>query len=129
MELKAFLNIPYTIQQRIDFIIENNHNKGYEIKETSQRIEAWGYTEEEIQEQEKQNLINQLIQQLEEIDLKTVRPLRAIQSGQGTQEDHNKLLELEQQAENIRRQIQDLTPEEPEEESEPSIENNEENNI
>ena len=110
MEIKSTLNKPYTNEQRMDFIVEQNHNNGYEIRENNktQNLEAWGYTKEEIQEQQKQNQINELIQQLDEIDLKTVRPLRAIQSGQGTQEDHNKLLELEQQAEEIRQQIRDL---------------------
>ena len=33
MEIKVKLNKPYTFKQRADFIVENNHNKGYEIKE------------------------------------------------------------------------------------------------
>lgn len=108
MELKASLNKPYSNTERMDFIVENNHNKGYEIKETETALEAWGNTEEEIQEQQKQEQINELIQQLDIIDLKTVRPLRAIQSGQGTEEDQQMLNELEAQAEEIRRQIQEL---------------------
>lgn len=108
MEIKSILNKPYTNEQKMDFIVEQNHNNGYEIKETEIALEAWGYTEEEIQEQQKQNQINELIQQLDEMDLKTVRPLRAIQSGQGTQEDQQKLNELETQAEEIRKQIQKL---------------------
>lgn len=108
MEIKATLNKPYSNIERMDFIVENNHNKGYEIKETETALEAWGNTEEEIQEQEKQNQINELIQQLDEIDLRTVRPLRAIQSGQGTEEDQQMLNELEAQAEEIRQQIRDL---------------------
>ena len=110
MEIKAILESPYTEKQKMDFIVEQNHNNGYEIRENNenQNLEAWGYTEEEIQEQQKQNQINELIQQLDEIDLKTVRPLRAIQSGQGTQADTDKLIELETQAEEIRRQIQEL---------------------
>lgn len=109
MEIKATLQQPYNDKQKMDFIVEQNHKNGYEIKyDELQNIEAWGYTEEEIQEQQKQELINQLVQQLDEIDLKTVRPLRAIQSGQGTQEDQQKLDELEAQAKEIRRQIQEL---------------------
>ena len=34
MEIKAKLNKPYTDKQRADFIVENNHQKGYEIQET-----------------------------------------------------------------------------------------------
>ena len=52
MEIKATLNKPYTEKQRADFIVENNHQYGYEIKETETALEAWGYTEEEEQEQE-----------------------------------------------------------------------------
>lgn len=123
MELKAFLPIPYTVKERLDFIVEQNHTNGYEIRETSKGIEAWGDTTEEIQEKEKQQLINDLIHQLDEIDLKTVRPLRAIQSEQGTPEDQQKLNELESQAKAIRERIRSL------QESEEEVEIEEENNI
>lgn len=56
MEIKATLNKPYTEDQRIDFIVEQNHKNGYEIKETEFALEAWGYTEEEKQEQERQRI-------------------------------------------------------------------------
>lgn len=56
MEIKAELKQPYTEQERMDFIVEQNHQKGYEIKETETSIEAWGYTEEEKQEQERERL-------------------------------------------------------------------------
>lgn len=123
MELKAFLPIPYTVKERLDFIVEQNHTNGYEIRETSKGIEAWGDTTEETQEKEKQQLINDLIHQLDEIDLKTVRPLRAIQSEQGTPEDQQKLNELETQAKAIRERIRSL------QESEEEVEIEEENNI
>lgn len=54
MEIKATLNKPYTEEQKLDFIVENNHNLGYEIRETEIALEAWGYTEEEKREQEEQ---------------------------------------------------------------------------
>lgn len=53
MEIKAGLKKPYIENQRIDFIIEYNHNQGYEIRETEEEIQAWGYTEEEIAQKEK----------------------------------------------------------------------------
>ena len=56
MEIKTTLNKPYTDKQRINFIVEQNHNNGYEIKETETALEAWGYTEGEKQEQERQRL-------------------------------------------------------------------------
>ena len=76
MEIKAELNKPYTDKQRADFIVENNHNLGYEIRETEMVLEAWGYTEEEQQEQEKQQLISEIKQQLNNLDLKSIRALR-----------------------------------------------------
>lgn len=48
MEIKATLEKPYTENERLDFIVEQNHNNGYEIKETETALEAWGYTEEEV---------------------------------------------------------------------------------
>ena len=42
MEIKAQLNKPYTEAERLNFIIENNHKKGYEIRETEEALEAWG---------------------------------------------------------------------------------------
>lgn len=40
MEIKATLNKPYTDKQRANFIVENNHNKGYEIQETEDALLA-----------------------------------------------------------------------------------------
>lgn len=56
MEIKAELKKPYTEEQRVDFIIEQNHTLGYEIKETETALQAWGYTEEEIEKQKKQHI-------------------------------------------------------------------------
>ena len=56
MEIKAQINKPYTEEQRLDFIVEQNHKNGYEIRETETAIEAWGYTEAEKQEQERERL-------------------------------------------------------------------------
>lgn len=55
MEIKATLNKPYFDKQRADFIVENNHQKGYEIKETETALEAWGLTAEEQAEKESEN--------------------------------------------------------------------------
>lgn len=48
MEIKARLKKPYTEESRVEFIIEQNHNKGYEIRETETELQAWGYTEEDL---------------------------------------------------------------------------------
>lgn len=54
MEIKSELLKPYTENERINFIVEQNHKNNYEIRETETALEAWGYTEEEKQEQERQ---------------------------------------------------------------------------
>ena len=56
MEIKASLSKPYTDTERADFIVQYNHNLGYEIKETEDNIEAWGYTEEEQAQKEKERI-------------------------------------------------------------------------
>lgn len=108
MEIKATLNKPYTDKQRIDFIVSENHTKGYEIKETKTALEAWGLTAEEVAEKEKEAHKKELIAQLDDLDLKAIRALRALSAGVGTVEDKAKLEELESQAAEIRRQIKEL---------------------
>lgn len=54
MEIKAELKKPYTNEQRIKFIVENNHKLGYVIEETDKALLALGETEEEKQAKEKE---------------------------------------------------------------------------
>lgn len=56
MEIKATLQKPYTESERIDFIINYNHNQGYIIEETEAELQALGYTEEELALQEKERI-------------------------------------------------------------------------
>lgn len=56
MEIKATLQKPYTEKERIDFIIQYNHNLGYEINETETELQALGYTEEELALREKERI-------------------------------------------------------------------------
>ena len=56
MEIKATLPKPYTENERMDFIIQCNHCKGYVIEETDTELQDLGYTEEEISEQEKERI-------------------------------------------------------------------------
>lgn len=58
MEIKDTLQKPYTDNQRMSFIVANNHKFGYEIRETETELQAWGYTEEEKQEQERERIGN-----------------------------------------------------------------------
>lgn len=53
MEIKATLQKPYTDDERMDFIVQYNHGMGYVIEETETELQALGYTEEEIAQQEK----------------------------------------------------------------------------
>lgn len=109
MEIKATLQKPYTEKDRLDFIVEQNHKNGYEIKETETALEAWGFTAEEIAEQEKQALIAQKKKELAQIDLESIRPTRAIQNGTATEFDTQKLAGLEDRAEQIRKEIRNLS--------------------
>lgn len=57
MEVKAELIKPYSQEQRIKFIVENNHKKGYVIEETELSLQALGETEEEQQAKEKERIL------------------------------------------------------------------------
>ena len=52
MEIKATLQKPYTEEERMNFIVEYNHGMGYVIEETETELQALGYTDEEIAEQD-----------------------------------------------------------------------------
>lgn len=56
MEIKEQLLKPYTEEQRMDFIVTYNHQQGYEIRETEEALEAWGYTEDEIAQREAERI-------------------------------------------------------------------------
>ncbi len=56
MEIKAILEKPFEEKERVDFIIEQNHQNGYEIRETETALEAWGYTQEEKEQQEQERI-------------------------------------------------------------------------
>lgn len=59
MRLITKLDKPYTKWERATFIAKQNSTLGYEIRETETALEAWGYTEEEL-EQRRQEEINNL---------------------------------------------------------------------
>ena len=58
MKLIAKLEKPYTDEERCNFIVEQNHQLGYEIRETETELQAWGYTEEEKEQQEEERIAN-----------------------------------------------------------------------
>lgn len=53
MEIKAKLTQPFTDEERANFVVEYNNILGYEIIDKGICLEAWGYTQEEIEEREK----------------------------------------------------------------------------
>lgn len=64
-EIKAHLTKPYTEKERIDFIVENNHNKGYIIEELENgSLQAFEMvkTDEEKANTRKQTFYTQFIQ-------------------------------------------------------------------
>ena len=105
MELKSKLNKPYSKAQRREFIVEQHHQNGYELRETDAALEAWGYSAAEQQEQAEHKRKAEIMSQLDAIDLKCIRALRAIQAGTGTEADQERLAELEEQAEELRKQL------------------------
>lgn len=56
MEIKAILQKPYTDNERMDFIVQYNHGMGYVIEETETELQALGYTEEELAQQERERI-------------------------------------------------------------------------
>ena len=56
MEIKAILQKPYTENEKMSFIVKYNHNQSYVIEETEKELQALGYTEEEIELQEKERI-------------------------------------------------------------------------
>ena len=58
MEIKAILQSPWSNEERYDFIIKQNYNNGYIIEELEDRIEAWGKTDKEKEDEEKERIGN-----------------------------------------------------------------------
>jgi len=48
MEIKTKLLKPYSEDERLKFIVENNHKLGYFIKETDEELQALGYSAQEL---------------------------------------------------------------------------------
>ena len=56
MIIKAELKKPYTEEERLDFIVEYNHDLGFIIEETETGLQALGYTEEELEQRERERI-------------------------------------------------------------------------
>lgn len=108
MEIKDTLNKPYNDEERMSFIVRNNHQQGFEIRETDTALEAWGKSEEEISKLLNKQLIEQKKLELTKLDLESIRPSRAIQNGTASEFDIQKLIDLEEKAKKLREEIQQL---------------------
>ena len=69
MEIKAKLMKPYTENERMNFIVAQNHKNGFEIRETETALEAWGLTEEEIQGQERERRNQEIDEKIKELQI------------------------------------------------------------
>ena len=56
MEIKATLQKPFEENERMDFIVQYNHGMGYVIEETETELQALGYTEAELAQQERERI-------------------------------------------------------------------------
>ena len=113
MEIKAELLKPYTEEQKLNFIVEQNHNNGYEIRETETALEALGYTTEELEQQEKTRIaqlsmtgadVERAIYQAKGIDFEDI--LTLVKSQENSGQAYNidlKALKIELKANNFYR--------------------------
>ena len=113
MEIKAELDKPYTEKQKLNFIVEQNHNNGYEIRETETALEAWGYTTEELEQQEKTRIaqlsmtgadVERAIYQAKGIDFEDI--LTLVKKQENSEQAYNidlKALKIELNANNFYR--------------------------
>lgn len=113
MEIKAELDKPYTEEQKLNFIVEQNHNNGYEIRETETALEAWGYTTEELEQQEKTRIaqlsmtgadVERAIYQVKGIDFEDI--LTLVKNQENSEQTSNidlKALKIELKANNFYR--------------------------
>ena len=76
MEIKAILQKPYNESERLNFIIVQNHQLGYKIVETQTELQAWGYTQEEKEEIEKQNKIKEIDDKIIELNNESLEYIR-----------------------------------------------------
>ena len=56
MKKVAILAKPYKDSERVDFIVNYNHNLGLQIEETETELQAWDFDDEEKLEQRKQQI-------------------------------------------------------------------------
>ena len=56
MQIMAELKKPFTDVERLNFIVEQNHKKGFIIEEVENALLAWGLTDEEKEQKKKERI-------------------------------------------------------------------------
>ena len=80
--------------------------KSFTVKEYGPLPNGWSDTPPEPTQKEKDaQLKTQILARLKEIDLVSVRPLRAMANGEAAQEDKDKLTELDAEAQTLRTEL------------------------
>ena len=80
--------------------------KSFTVKEYGPLPDGWSDTPPEPTQKEKDaQLKTQILARLKEIDLASVRPLRAMANGEAAQEDKDKLTELDAEAQTLRTEL------------------------
>ena len=113
--MAVILEKPYTPRQRADFIVDYNHRNNKEIVETDkalyalepwekiendQVIEDWEGYEERKRQEEKAAKRQKILQKLDDLDLKSIRAIRA--------NDQEYIAKYEVEAKELRKQLQEL---------------------
>lgn len=116
------LQKPYTEEQRLDFIVEYSHSQCLLIEETETALYALEANEiiqdgkviinpnysVELAQEEKAIRILEIKSQLQVLDAQAIRPLRAILTDCGTDEDREILQSIETQAGTLREELSQL---------------------
>ena len=69
MKIIATLKKPYTEEQKMEFIVNYNHNLQCQIKETDVELQAHGFTDEEIEKQQKQARNTEIDSKIKELQI------------------------------------------------------------
>ena len=99
MEIKEILQKPVSDDIKNKFIAKHNHLR-HIIKFYNNRLEAWGYTTEELLAQENAVKRQEILKQLDSLDIKSIRAIRAGET--------EYIALYEEEAKKLRKQLQEL---------------------
>lgn len=92
-------------------LFEVSHPKQYRYNINLNCVEGNPDLEDELLKEKKQERITEVQNELDRLDYKSIRAVRALESGTGTEEDREFLSDLELQAQVLRTQLQQLQEE------------------